>query len=248
MYLIVDQGNTFTKVAISNSKELAGVGIFDNSLKNQLFSEINAWIASSDYDFPTSGIISSVTNSGDEFIKNLDKKIKLIEMSSKLRLPIDNRYETPETLGNDRIAAVVAASRLLPGAATLCLDAGTCLTFDFINSRQEYLGGAISPGITMRLKALNTFTGKLPLVSLDEDFDLIGNTTSSSILSGVMNGIIEEANGIIRQYQQEYPDLRVVLTGGDANYFEDKLKSNIFAVPNLVLLGLKDILIYNVEG
>lgn len=248
MYLVVDQGNTFTKIALFSKTELIHLGIFKNTLEDQLFSKFERWIESIACDFPTSGILSSVASFSNDFLSYLSNKTKMIEMSSTLRLPIRNLYNTPETLGNDRVAAAVAASKLFPGESILCLDAGTCLTFDFINSNKEYLGGAISPGINMRLKALHTFTGKLPLVSLDADFDLIGNSTKNSILSGVMNGIIAETSEIIRQYRQKYPDLNVILTGGDANYFEDNLKSDIFAVPNLVLLGLKDILIYNVEG
>lgn len=154
---------------------------------------------------------------------------------------------TPETLGKDRLAAVIAASNIFPGSDLLVIDAGTAITYDFINKDREYHGGSISPGINMRFKALNTFTGRLPLIDPEPFDQLIGLNTHEAILSGVMNGARYEMNGIIEDYQLKFPHLKTILTGGDAIYFDKKLKSNIFVSSNLVILGLKLILKYNFE-
>jgi type III pantothenate kinase len=171
----------------------------------------------------------------------------LLEFNHNTILPINNSYQTPGTLGKDRIAAVVGASSLFPGEDLLIIDAGTCITFDFINAQKEYFGGAISPGINLRFNCLHNFTGNLPLVHPVAETKLIGDSTESSLLSGVINGIREEVDGIINRYKLSFPKLKVVFTGGDIKYFDKYLKNNIFAVENLVLLGLKDILHYNVK-
>ena len=195
----------------------------------------------------SASIISSVTNYDTHIRTFLEERGYFIEFSETTSIPINNNYSTPETLGEDRLAAVVAANYLFPKNNCLVIQAGTCITFEFIDQQKNYLGGAISPGIDMRLKALDTFTAKLPLIERKENIDLIGTTTKSSILSGVMNGILEEVEGIITRYQNLYPGLMVVLSGGDMNYFDKRLKNNIFALPNIVLTGLNIILDYNFE-
>jgi type III pantothenate kinase len=157
-----------------------------------------------------------------------------------------NKYNTPETLGKDRLAGVVGAMQLMPASDILVIDAGTALTYDIVTSSGEYLGGAISPGITMRYKALHTFTNRLPLLDYNDDAQLIGYDTSSCIHSGVLNGAAAEMEGIIQQYRQIYPGLRIILTGGDQNYFDKRLKIKTFAAPNLVLEGLNLILDFNI--
>jgi type III pantothenate kinase len=166
-------------------------------------------------------------------------------LDSKLPLPITIKYATPETLGVDRIAGVCGAQQKFPGEPCLVIDAGTCITYDFINHDGEFLGGAISPGMMMRFQAVHTFTSKLPLVSRPEKVVLIGDSTETCIQSGVIHGIVEELNGTIRRYQEEFAGLRVILCGGDARFFENNLKGAIFAVPELVLSGLNSILNYN---
>lgn len=247
MFLVIDQGNSFTKIAVFDAGELYELQNFNNHPDDQLIDGIKIFISSLEPKKINSGIFSTVARSS-KFLQDFLKSITFIlEMSEQCKLPVKNAYGTPETLGNDRIASVVAATNMFPHENILCIDAGTCITYDFVNNQSEYLGGGISPGIQMRLKALHTFTGKLPLVSLKPEVELIGNTTESSILSGVLNGIKAELEGIIQRYLRENPGLKIILTGGDAIYFDKKVKSNIFAVPNLVLMGLKDILQYNVE-
>jgi type III pantothenate kinase len=162
-------------------------------------------------------------------------------------LPITNQYATPSTLGMDRLAGVCGATQLFPDENTLVIDAGTCVKFDFVDKHKNYLGGAISPGLSMRFRAVHAFTSRLPMLVPANDPELIGNSTETSIQSGVINGMVEEIDGIIVRYQKKYPDLKVILSGGDGAFFENKLKASIFASPNVVLIGLNSILIYNVD-
>jgi type III pantothenate kinase len=168
-----------------------------------------------------------------------------IELDHLTPVPLTIDYKTPETLGRDRIALVAGAAAMYPGKNVLAIDAGSCITYDLVTSAGHYLGGAISPGIDMRLKALNTFTGKLPLVQQQDFYRLIGNTTTTSILSGVINGTVEEVKGIIGHYRSEFENLKVILTGGGQEFLLNKIKSDIFAVPDLLLMGLNKILDHN---
>ena len=160
-------------------------------------------------------------------------------------MPFNNLYKTPNTLGVDRIALVAAAVKQFPNTNVLIIDAGTCITFDFVDVNASYLGGAISPGIKMRYKALNKFTANLPLIDALELHDFIGKNTEESIISGVLNGVKNEINGIIEDYYLKYLDLTVVLTGGDTNFLSKQLKSSIFANQNFLLQGLNEILKFN---
>ena len=166
---------------------------------------------------------------------------------NNLRLPILNMYETKDSLGKDRLAAAVAGSAEFPGENVLIINAGSALTFDFVNDRGEYLGGSISPGMMMRFNALHTFTDKLPLLSYQETVSLVGTNTRESIVSGVINGIVAEIEGVSLQYQEFYPGLKIILSGGDLNYFDKRLKISIFAFPNIVIHGLQQILSFNVN-
>jgi len=141
----------------------------------------------------------------------------------------------------------VGARFLVPGCDILVIDSGTAITYDLITAAGEYLGGGISPGLSMRYKALHTFTNRLPLLDYYDDAQLIGDDTSSSIHSGVLNGALAEMEGIIKSYQILYPGLKIILTGGDHNYFDKRLKIKTFAAPNLVLEGLNLILDFNIE-
>ena len=193
--------------------------------------------------------IISKTGQNDEVEYRLkEKKINTLVLSHELKLPIEILYKTPQTLGADRIAGSVAASALFEGKNVLKVDFGTCITYDFVNNKQQYLGGAISPGLIMRFKALHNYTAKLPLVDPMQflHYDLTGTDTTTSILSGVVNGIKEEVTGIIKEYEQRFGNLQVVATGGDAGFFVTLLKSEIFARPYLVLEGLNHILNYNI--
>lgn len=192
----------------------------------------------------SSAILSSVQNIGKEFFKVINE-FSVIVLSENTPLPIKNNYATASSLGKDRLAAAVGASVLYPEKDVLVFDAGTCLTIDFINSDKEYVGGRISPGIEMRYNALHTFTDKLPLIKSEKNALAIGNDTKTSIISGVQQGILAEVKTIISEYKSKNTDTVFVFTGGDSFYFEKELKNSIFANPNLVLIGLNEILDYN---
>ncbi len=239
MQLILDFGNTFQKCAVFSSNELVSIHRFENiSLE-----DLKHWLI----DFPdiTSSIISSVINTPPEIIAFLKENYHFIEFDNNTPIPISNNYNTPDTLGKDRLAAAVAISVLAPGENALSIDAGTAIKFDFVDSDKVYQGGSISPGLYLRFKALHTFTAKLPLVDCDNIHEYIGKDTQTSILSGVMNGVVAEINAFIDYYKNEYQNVNIFLTGGESIYFEKNLKSDIFAVPNLVLEGLNEILRYN---
>lgn len=192
-------------------------------------------------------ILSSVRHHPSYFNEILETHCTtFIELSHKTPIPIQNNYGTPQTLGKDRLAAVIGAYSLYPTSNMLVIDAGTCITFDFLDAEKTYHGGSISMGIDMRFKALHTFTAKLPLIERTDLGNLIGCNTRQSILSGVIGGVIAELDGFIEYYRSQYTPLTVLITGGDAHFFESKLKSEIFACPNLVLIGLNKILDYNV--
>ena len=160
-------------------------------------------------------------------------------------MPIHNLYHSPGTLGKDRLAAAVAGATVYPRQHVLVINTGTAITYDIVTSGRDYLGGAISPGMQMRFRALHTFTKQVPLLTYTEIDFLTGTDTNKSVLSGVINGIIAEMEGMIAFYRKEYPGIRIILSGGDLNYFVNRLKINIFALPNIVIYGLQQILAFN---
>ncbi len=238
MQLVIDAGNTLTKAAIFNGDEVV---VFEQSARIAAESVLT-WC--SEYSI-SRAIISDVAGSGDDISRELSTGISVLNMNAQTPTPLQMDYETPQTLGPDRLAAAVLGHSLFPQNHVLVIQTGTCITFEFITPDGSYKGGAISPGLDLRLKAMNTFTAKLPLVKKKEIHFLTGKNTEESILSGVMNGCIAEIDGIIDQYKHRYPDLMVVLGGGDAIYFDKKLKNRIFATENLVLRGLNEVLKFN---
>ena len=239
MNLIIDVGNTRIKTAVFDESKM----IHNESLTFDSFV-IEAVKIIKKYKC-TNAIISSVGAVNKSKIDELYAKINLFELNYNTKVPFMNRYSTPKTLGVDRIALVSSAIANYPNRNVLIIDAGTCITYDFVNNEGIYYGGAISPGLQMRYKALNFFTEKLPLLETSEIIDLVGNSTESSIHSGVINGVINEIDGIIKQYRKKNTDLTVVLTGGDVNFLANRLKNGIFANPNFLLEGLNTILTYN---
>jgi len=240
MNLIIDAGNTFVKMAV-----------FDNGnmlhIKSKKVSQLVKTVENILVDFPKiqQAIISSVVVLEEHTLQELLKLVSIQILGANTNLPFDNTYATPETLGVDRMALAAAACALFPKRNCLVIDAGTCVTYDLINSKGIYLGGAISPGINMRYKALNNQTSKLPLLEIEEPESLIGNTTASSIHSGVVNGVCAEIDGVIDQYLTRYEDLTVILTGGDSLFLSKRLKNTIFAHSNFLLEGLNYLLDYN---
>jgi type III pantothenate kinase len=197
-------------------------------------------------------ILSSVKYHDSALPTFLKKNFCFVELSDKTTLPIKNNYATPSTLGKDRLACAVASNLLYRNKPVLCVDAGTCIKYDFVNHRNEYWGGAIAPGLTMRLMALEHFTDKLPLVHYSPHAKLIGNTTRESILSGVVIAAAQEIKGMVALYRKKYPRLKIILTGGDVEFLRQifntrgNKNSSIFAQPNLILIGLNNILNHNI--
>ncbi len=239
MRLVVDLGNSYFKAAFFDDTSLSAM----LSCHKDEVSKFTEFLASHEYH---SAIVSTV----DDVPRFLEKIIEegnnwhLLTSGSKIPIQVD--YTTPGTQGSDRLALAVAAFDRFPGQHCLVIDAGTCITYDFINKDGVYQGGAISPGINMRFKALHNFTGKLPEIEFDPGFHgLIGSSTRSSILSGVQNGVLFELSSAIQQYSERYPNLNVIISGGNANYLAKMLKNTTFAEPNFLLFGLYKILLVN---
>jgi type III pantothenate kinase len=237
--LIIDIGNSLVKLAVYNNDQT----IMTEEIKEPDTGYIQKII--SDYPQIKSSILSAVKDYPVEIDDLLNENFFHVTLNSNTPLPFINRYATPETLGKDRIAAAAAAVKLFPDKNVLVIDAGTSITYEMVTETGVYLGGGISPGIQMRFKALNTFTGKLPLITAIDNAELIGDNTQNSIRSGVLNGVVAEVEGIISRYNKRFEDLRIIISGGDYNYFDKKLKNSIFATPNIVMQGLMEILKFN---
>jgi type III pantothenate kinase len=239
MNLAIDIGNTYIKAGYYESELLIRFEKFKNTGLHQFLNQsVNESIDRS--------IICSVTSIDDKLkdkISSLSLR-KPIVFSPKCQIPIKIKYKTPETLGNDRLALACGAYYKFPSSDTLIIDTGTCITFDIINNKGEYLGGSISPGLKMRYKALNTFTSRLPLVKpANRDTPVIGNSTIGSMNSGILNGIIFEINGFIQSYNLKYPGMKIIITGGDSIFFSKRIKYPIFVDQNFLLYSLNQILI-----
>jgi type III pantothenate kinase len=241
MNLIIDSGNTRTKLALFQGREMVAFASYADVDVQHIVQFCSA------NPQAKNAIISTVKEYPPEIDSYLRKHYNSVFFNHLTPVPADNKYATPETLGKDRLAGVIGARHLMPESDILVIDAGTAITYDLITSLGAYLGGGISPGISVRYKALHTFTGRLPLLDYYDDAQLIGDDTSTSIHSGVLNGAVAEMDGIIHKYQLLYPGLKIILTGGDHNYFDKRLKIKTFAAPNLVLEGLNLILNFNIE-
>jgi len=241
MNLCVDQGNSSTKVGVFSGDSIQQLYVYEEFTVIDLQKILVTFTIEN-------CIISSVITTNDQLLTSLRQGVShLIELSHTTPVPIKNTYETPETLGKDRLAAVVGAAFLKPNSDLLVIDAGTAITYDFIDANSVYWGGSISAGITIRLRGLHEFTKKLPLVEIALESDLLARNTKSALISGALNGIVFEMDGYITFLKNKYPQLSTFLTGGSTFYFDTKLKNTIFAEKNLVLIGLNRILQYNVQ-
>jgi type III pantothenate kinase len=232
MYLAVDIGNTRIKAGLFTGNDLVAKHVFEDE------ASFLDWASKQPV---TKAIVSSVG-------QDLGAELPFPTLqfgSNELHLPIKVDYRTPHTLGKDRLAAAIGAYSLFPKADCLVIDAGTCITYELV-AKGSYLGGAISPGLQMRFKALNQFTARLPLVEDTNDFvELTGKDTVQCIRSGVVNGLLFEIQGVVEEYKNRHRHLHVIMTGGDAPFFESIIKGDIFAFPDLVLHGLHHTLVYN---
>ena len=241
MNLVIDVGNTRIKLAVFELNTLKEIFIVTKKTLEKTLNNV-----SKHYKI-NNAIISFFADILVVLQKYIDTISTIIYLNQKTKVPFINQYETLNTLGVDRIALVAAAVTQFSNQNTLVIDAGTCITYDLVSSKKEYFGGAISPGIEMRLKALNTFTAKLPLLPLIDAEITIGNNTNNSIYFGVMNGVVAEIEGFISYFIKKNKKLTVVLTGGDTIFLAKRLKNSIFANSNFLLEGLNSILEYNLK-
>jgi type III pantothenate kinase len=238
--LCIDIGNSLSKMAVFYGNQLIHFerqAILHLSSVKKLFSK-----------YPVKQtILCQVKTIKDPIKDYLKKRSQYIEMSTELAVPVKIKYRTPSTLGKDRLAAVCGAARLYSGFHVLIIGIGTCITYDMVTSNAEYMGGSISPGLDMRLEAMHHFTARLPLVKKNLKARLIGDSTKTALESGALWGLQSEIEGMIIEYSRIYPGLKVVLSGGGAEFYKNRLKKPIFAHPNLVILGLKEILLLNAQ-
>ncbi|SDF34829.1 type III pantothenate kinase [Mucilaginibacter pineti] len=235
--LVIDIGNTLTKIAVFKHDELLAVEQFEAVENNTLDSFLN------DYKVGRA-IISSVKKAVEPWQTDLATKLQLTYFNTTITGGIINHYLTPETLGPDRLAAVIGAKDCYTGQNNLVISGGTCITYDYVDAGGNYFGGSISPGLNMRYKAVNYYTAGLPLITADDNFiGGHGNNTETAIRSGVQNGIKYELTGFIESYKKLNPQLNIILSGGDSIFFDKLLKNSTFAPyikiePYLVLKGL----------
>ena len=238
MRLIIDSGNTRIKFVVIDHGKIIEQGIVEDfstlekplliqfpALKQMIYADVRCEYSIHDMQ---------------QFFPNLQ-----VHALKALKFPFASKYSTPNTLGDDRLALIAAAIKKYPNQDCLVIDAGTCITFDLVTAQKEYLGGAISPGIQMRFRALNEFTGKLPLISPPQQLSSLGESTQQSIETGVVKGVLHEIEGVIHEYQKKFPALTIILTGGDALYLSKMVKNTIFAEPNFLTEGLEYVLEYN---
>ncbi|MBU2939175.1 type III pantothenate kinase [Lacinutrix sp. C3R15] len=240
MNLIIDVGNSFVKLAVFKQDKI--IDSYKVRSKDVLKT---LRLIRKEYKNIDKTIFSSVGKLKKTDLTYLEKYYKTIILSHETKVPFKNLYGTPKTLGIDRIALVSASVQQYSNKNVLIIDAGTCITFDFITNKNQYVGGAISPGIRMRYDALHHFTANLPLLKTEMPKNIIGDSTTSAMHSGVIKGVLHEIDGAIQEYKSKYPDLTVILTGGDTKFLSKQLKSSIFANSNFLLEGLNFILQYN---
>lgn len=239
--LCIDWGNSRVKAAIFNQDTIAET---KQCSEAEAASTIAQLIQSHQ---PHGAILCSVSRQSAEVEQMVRSQVaSFINLDSNTPLPIMNAYSSPDTLGADRVAIAVGAQAQYPTNNVLAISVGTCITYNFVHKNRAFRGGAISPGLHMRLRAMNQFTDRLPEVNVDGELLLLGYDTETSMRSGAVNGMAAEIDGMVAAFAAQYPDFNAVLTGGDAPFFANKLKSKIFADPDLLLKGLNLILKYNV--
>ncbi|MEQ8531663.1 MAG: type III pantothenate kinase [Imperialibacter sp.] len=236
MTAAIDIGNTRCKI-----------GFFENDSLIKLKTSVafEAIVGALKGEEVSEVIVSSVGKDVNNLEKELSEKYKVVKLTHLLPLPIFLDYSSTDTLGTDRIAAVAGAFHLYRGNNCLVIDVGSCITYDIITSDGCYKGGAISPGVEMKLKSMHTFTARLPLIEHPEWVDLPGKDTKTSMINGVLHGTLAEIEGMIERFSGLLPDLQVIMCGGGSNFFESNIKHHIFVRSELVLIGLNSILRHN---
>jgi type III pantothenate kinase len=243
MIFTIDVGNTLIKVAVFKQVNLIEKFVFQKKeLKNNFENILKK------YTNCTKAVLSSVGKLDENDVLWLKSHLNLLEISHASVFPFKNLYETPKTLGVDRMVLAAGAVLLFPNQNVLIIDAGTCVTYDVITHKNEYLGGAISPGLRLRYESLHNFTAKLPLLEKKVPEKFIGNSTIEAIHSGVVNGMCKEIEGFISEYSVKNEQFTIILTGGDTNFLANQLKSIIFADENFLLKSLQQLYTYSSQN
>ena len=234
MLLVIDVGNTRVKVFVYEGD----VVLFNEAFEHEFFLEEILKIFQK-FDKISRSVLSSVGNIDESVLDFLKLKSDLLIIDSESKVPFVNNYATPKTLGVDRMVLAAGAVLKYPKTNRLIIDAGTCITYDFVSAEDVYLGGGISPGLRLRYESLHAYTAKLPLLGFKNPDSLIGNSTAEAIHSGVVNGFVNEIRGIIGEYEKQFVNLAIILTGGDSMLLSDKIKNSIFVNPNFLIESLK---------
>ena len=238
---VIDEGNSFVKIAAYQGEKW----LFFDQNKHLSADFLAQSIQRCPVQKKPKAIFISTRKKEEQKIKQLSHFFEITPFSHTTPVPINNLYETPDTLGLDRLSSIVGAAALFEKNNVLVIDAGTCITYDFIDAQKNYHGGGIMPGLQMKLQALHTFTGKLPLISLNTAKKLCGRNTEEAILAGAINVTLLGLDALIACFKEQYTDMKTVLCGGNTTMIQNLLKNDTFAEPKLVLYGLKQILDFN---
>ena len=229
--LCFDFGNTRKKVAVFEGKEIEKIIVLEDDTAETITALLDQFK-------PAKSILSSVVEHNPAMEELLSAQTKFHKLSHQTKVSFTTPVGKPETIGADRLALCAAAVQYYPTKNNLVIGLGTCVTYNFINKYHEFVGGAISPGLEMRLKAMHHFTAKLPLIEADSDVPLMGYDTRTNLLTGAVMGLALEIDGFVDVYQQKYGNFNVLLTGGDIVHLASHLKNKIFADPDLIFKGL----------
>lgn len=243
MNLVVDVGNSRIKAAVFEGAMLLEIFVFTKKeVKKNIKNILKKFRKVSNL------VISSVGDVEKESFLVFETELNVSFISNKDFFPFQNKYSTPLTLGIDRMVLAAGAVLQFPNRNRLVIDAGTCVTYDFINDKNDYLGGAITPGLRLRYESLHSYTAKLPLLALENPKNMIGDSTSDSIHSGVVNGLVYEIDGFISEYSKRYSNFIIILTGGDTDFLAKRLKNTIFANSNFLLESLNQTFQYKIKN
>jgi type III pantothenate kinase len=243
MILTIDVGNTRIKSAVFENTTLIGVFVFNSETFLESIEKILE-------KFPkiTTLVVSSVGKIEKLAFNSFSKELVLHFITREQLFPFINNYSSPQTLGIDRMVLSAGAVLKYPNMNRLIIDAGTCVTYDFVDENDIYYGGAISPGLRLRYEAMHNYTAKLPLLSSEEPEKLIGDSTNQSMHSGVVNGLTFEIDGYIDALRSQKENFIIILTGGDANFLAKRLKNTIFANSNFLLESLNHLYQYQINN
>ena len=243
MILTIDVGNTRIKSAVFENNTLVEASFFSNeNLKMTIENILNK------FEKITVLVVASVGKQEKEAFESFSNRVKIHFITRENTFPFQNKYATPNTLGIDRMVLAAGAVLQFPNQNRLIIDAGTCVTYDFIDDNNVYHGGAISPGTRLRYEVMHNFTAKLPLLTIEEPANVIGSSTNESLHSGVINGLTFEIEGYIEAIKAQNENFIIILTGGDAKFLAKRLKNTIFANSNFLLESLNNLYQYQIKN